>query len=682
MFPKIKVSNHFLISILVILFFILLYFVFNLFLYNYLNSNKIIRDGELAANELNINTEIFFKEIEDKAEELANSITNGVIDKDHLIYNLEQTLKFEHNISSVGAIFKPYSYDNKLRLYSPYIIREGNTTKEYSFDSYYDYTTGSVPWFSESIEKEENWTLPFYDEISQKEYIYFTKKFLMPASDGDDSEGIIFIGVSTDNIRQRLSELNLNFPGQAYLVTPEGFYVIPPGDSGINTAKRLEHIESSAGTRYSKIKDPATNESIYQFYTSIKSNDWIIVFEIVESRIIENFSLYRKNALNIIIALNILLTALAFFYIRRITKNYQSVYLYWYFSMPLFLIYIFSSVYICHLGLNYQDKSEKEQNAILNDAILEDFSIDYIKESLDKKEEPPVFVPTGVFIESIDFSTAGTVNLKGIIWQKYYKTVHDDVSRHVSIANANEQNLTKFFEKSFGDYTLIEWVFNVSLTSNFDYKKYPFNNQNLWLLLKHQDFDKNIVLVPDLDSYNLNSARYRPGLDKNIRIRNWEIQNSYFSYTFDTYDTNFGIKDFIGQSNFPEIYFNIILKPNILNVFISNFLPIIIALFLLYGIFKTATGHYVIRPYATLFLALIFLQISLRNNLGANEIVYIEYYYFLIYFIMVGVSLNVVLVENSKLEIVKYKNNLIPKLLFWPFTGLAILILNIIVFYD
>lgn len=260
--------------------------------------------------------------------------------------------------------------------------------------------------------------------------------------------------------------------------------------------------------------------------------------------------------------------------------------------------------------------------------------------------------------------------------------IHDDIDRNVSISNANDQTLTKFFEKSFGNYTLIEWVFNINISSNFDYKKYPFNNENMWLQIKHQEFDKNIVLVPDLDSYKLSSSRYLPGLDKNINIRNWAIKNSFFSYTFDSYNTNFGIQDFIGQSSFPEIYFNVIMGPNILNVFISHFLPIAIALFLMFAIFKTATGHYVVRPYATLFLALIFLQISLRRNLGANEVVYIEYYYFLTYFIMVGVSLNAILLQNSKLRIVQYKNNLIPKLFFWPFTGLAILILNIIVFYD
>lgn len=681
MLSKIQFSNHFIISILVILFLIFLYFVFDLFLYQQQNSNQIIQKGQQATKELNIQTESILKEIQGIAEELTENISTGIIDRGNLAYNLNQILEFEHDISAIGALFTPYSYDENLRLYSPYILKKGTETQEVSFDSFYDYTTPSVPWYEESISLDENWTKPFYDEISQNEFIYFTKRFEMPAIDGQIGSGLIFIGMSTQDIKDKLSSPILDYTGQPYLISVDGLYIVKPADFKLRSPKQTKNMNVGE-SGYVKISDPNTQETIYQFYAPLKSNDWIIVFEVVENEILESSSPYRKKIINIIIALTVFLTALAFYFIRPISRNYEPVYLFWFFSTPLFALYMIASISICYLGLEFEDKSAKEQNAILNESLLENFKLDYIRESLDEKEEPPIFIPTGIFIESIDFSTTGTVNIKGIIWQKYYKNVHDDVSRNVSISNANDQTLKKFFEKSFDNYTLIQWGFNMNVSSNFDYKKYPFNNENMWLQLKHQEFDKNIVLVPDLDSYQLNSSRYLPGLDKNINIRNWTIKNSFFSYTLDSYNTNFGIKDFIGQSGFPEIYFNILISPNILNVFISHFLPIAIALFLIFAIFKTATGHYVVRPYATLFLALIFLQISLRNNLGANEIVYIEYYYFLTYFIMVGVSLNTILLEKSKLHLVQYKNNILPKLFFWPFTGFTILVLNIIVFYN
>lgn len=678
---KYRPSNDFLISILVILFIVLLCFVLDLYLYERHNSDQIRKEGKIITQELNLNVEMFLKDVEAVADGFTDRISSGEITEDNIIDQLNKTLKFEHEISSIGVLFTPYSYDENLRLYSPYTIKEDNETKTVRFDSSYDYSTGSVPWYGESINLEENWTDPFHDEITQKEYVYFTKTFKMRSKDGRDISGLLFIGVSTKDLRDKLSSLTLNHLGQSYIVTKEGLYIIEPMLIGTGETDS-PNVSEKDKSGFIKFKDRNTGETVYQFYSLLKSNDWVIVFNVFENEAVVNYSPYRKKVINIIISLTIFLTALAFYFIKTITFNYRPAYLFWFFSIPLFLLYILGSVFICRLGLDYQDKTEKEQNAILNASLLEDFKLQYIKDSLSHNEEPPVFIPTGILIESIDFKSSSNVNIKGIIWQKYSKGIHDGIERNISIPNANDESLAKFFEKEVDDYTLVEWDFNINMSSDFHYKKYPFNNENLWLQFKNPEFDKNIVLVPDLDSYRLGSARYLPGLDKNIKIMNWKIQSSFFSYTYTSYNTNFGIEDFSGQLSFPEIYFNIILRPNILNVFISHFLPIAIALFLIYAIFKTATSHYVVRPYATLFLALIFLQISLRSNLGASEIVYIEYYYFLTYFIMAGVSLNAILLQNSKWGLVHYRNNIIPKLFFWPFTGLAILVLNTVVFYN
>lgn len=670
-------SNGFVISILIILFIVFLCFVLDLYFYERQSSRRIEQEGKLVTKELTLNVETFLREIEGVADRAAEQISSG--SKDDIVSELDRILKFEHEISNIGVLFVPHSYDESLRLYSPYILKEGNDTEILSFDSYYDYTTAAVPWFGESIKLEKNWTKPFYDEISREEFVYFTRRFKMGGEKNAEASGILFIGVPLKDLKNKLSSLNLEHPGQPYIVTVDGLEITRSPHSGGG----VQAIGAAADNREPgllKVSDPNTGETIYRFVSPLESSDWIVVFEIVENEFLENYSLYRKILIGIVVSLAALVTALALYNLKPLTSNYRSGSLFWFF-MALFFLYMLGSIYICWIGLEYQDKSEKELNAIINKSLLEDFKLKYIKYSLEQREDPPVFIPTGIFVESINSQSSNRVNAKGIIWQKYYKGIHDDIARGISIPNAVDVSLSKFLEKTYDDYTLVEWTFNLNITSDFNYSRYPFGNENMWLQIKQQEFDKNIVLVPDLDSYSVSSTRYLPGLDKNIQIRDWEIQNSFFSYTFNSYNTNFGIENFIGQYSFPEIYFNIIIRPNILNVFISHFLPIGIAIFLIFAIFKTATGHYVVRPYATLFLALIFLQISLRSNLGANEIVYIEYYYFLTYFIMAGVSLNAVLVQNSSWELVHYKNNLIPKLFFWPFTGLAILILNTLVFY-
>lgn len=671
-------SNSFIISILIILFIVFLCFVLDLYFYERHSTRQIEQEGKLVTKELTISVETYLRDIESIADKAAEQISSG--SRDDIVPELDRILKFEHEISNIGILFAPHSYDEKLRLYSPYVIKKGNDTEILSFDSYYDYTTSAVPWFGESMEREKNWTKPFYDEINREEFVYFTRRLTMGGAGSGGASGILFIGVSLKDLKNRLASLNLEHPGQPYIVTVDGLE-ITRSPHGTGDGKGIGSVADKGEAGLVKVSDPNTGETIYRFVSPLESSDWMVVFEITEDEVLENYSHYRQILISIVVSLAVFLTALALYNLDRLTFGYRSGYMFWFF-MALFFLYMLGSIYICWIGLEYQDKSEKERNAIINKSLLEDFKLTYIRYSLEQREEPPVFIPTGIFVESINSQSSNKVNVKGVIWQKYYKGVHDDIQRAITVPNAVDVSMSKFLEKAYDNYTLVEWTFNLNLSSDFNYKKYPFSNENMWLQIKHQEFDKNVVLVPDLDSYRVSSTRYLPGLDKNIQIRDWEIQNSFFSYTFNSYNTNFGIENFIGQYSFPEIYFNIIIRPNILNVFISHFLPIGIAIFLIFSIFKTATGHYVVRPYATLFLALIFLQISLRSNLGANEIVYIEYYYFLTYFIMAGVSLNAVLIQNSSWELVQYKSNLIPKLFFWPFTGLAILVLNTLVFYD
>ncbi|MFN7556425.1 hypothetical protein, partial [Microcystis sp.] len=56
-------------------------------------------------------------------------------------------------------------------------------------------------------------------------------------------------------------------------------------------------------------------------------------------------------------------------------------------------------------------------------------------------------------------------------------------------------------------------------------------------------------------------------------------------------------------------------------------------------------------------------------------IIYFDYFYFILYIMILLVAINAILfASNIKLDWIHYKNNLIPKLLYWP-TNLALLLL-------
>jgi len=90
------------------------------------------------------------------------------------------------------------------------------------------------------------------------------------------------------------------------------------------------------------------------------------------------------------------------------------------------------------------------------------------------------------------------------------------------------------------DEELISWSFKATRREQFDYDRYPLDRQQVRILLWPPDFERNVYLVPDLESYTALDPASLPGLDKDFVLENWEIQRSFFSFRDNRYNTDFG----------------------------------------------------------------------------------------------------------------------------------------------
>jgi hypothetical protein len=55
------------------------------------------------------------------------------------------------------------------------------------------------------------------------------------------------------------------------------------------------------------------------------------------------------------------------------------------------------------------------------------------------------------------------------------------------------------------------------------------------------ELNRNVVLVPDLHSYKLANPLSLPGVSKDVRISNWTLRSSYFSYQTTPLDATLGL---------------------------------------------------------------------------------------------------------------------------------------------
>ena len=313
--------------------------------------------------------------------------------------------------------------------------------------------------------------------------------------------------------------------------------------------------------------------------------------------------------------------------------------------------------------------------------------------------EQPVFIQTGAFIQSLEFTSANDVVVTGYIWQKYPADTPDFVQHGFILPEGDEEIYYMDTEAEGGaDYRenlpdgglLLGWYIHTSLRQTFDYSKYPFDRQDIWLRFWHLDFDRNVILTPDFEAYGIPSATYPEwphrdgiflGLERDFVLERLDPERTYFNYHYNNYNVDFGFSNYQGQNAFPELYFNIGASRQVLDALVAYLIPLFILLLMSFGVQFIVTQipekmsmHGIsttglIAYYASLFFIGILAHLDIRRTLNASGVVYIEYFYFILYVILLLQTINsIIFAASDDVGFLEYQDNLIPKVLFFPIT--------------
>jgi len=308
--------------------------------------------------------------------------------------------------------------------------------------------------------------------------------------------------------------------------------------------------------------------------------------------------------------------------------------------------------------------------------------------------EPPILIPTGLYIESIQFSGPYNTFVSGYIWQRYANDLPEDLDRGVVLPEAESSRFREVYRTQQGNEELIGWYFDATLREQFEYHRYPLGRQQIWLQLWHTDFERNVYLAPDLEAYTSLDPAALPGLDPDVVLENWNILQSFFSYRANSYNANFGIEGYVADENQPELYYNISIKRYILSALMSRLVPplvILIQLFVLVVVIGTKRERlekFGVRPGAIIFtcaaffFAVLVAHNSLREEVRAPGLVYLESVYIITYFVIVAVAINsVLLVAKPNLRLFRDNDNLWVEVLYWPTILIALIVITFLTFY-
>ena len=310
-------------------------------------------------------------------------------------------------------------------------------------------------------------------------------------------------------------------------------------------------------------------------------------------------------------------------------------------------------------------------------------------------------IKTGIFIQSLKFFNSTEVNLTGYIWQ-HYKEDHPDSIKPMPgdvgfiLPDQVDTNFDPqvVYRKSNGNDEVIGWYFEATLRQPFDYSTYPFDHKTVWVRMWAKGFSENIILVPDFDAYQSTGQKDIFGIEKEIVLANWERENTYFDYKLSSYDTDFGINDYIGQQGFPELHYNFVVKRKFGNAFIVYLLPLLLVAALLFAALLTVSdrddlsrrfGFSVsgfIGAASALFFVVMIAHIQLREQFPGSGIVYIEYFYILMYALLVAATANTFLFSIKPKRgcgLLLHDDNHLVKVAYWPVVLLCMIVITMLV---
>jgi len=183
-------------------------------------------------------------------------------------------------------------------------------------------------------------------------------------------------------------------------------------------------------------------------------------------------------------------------------------------------------------------------------------------------------------------------------------------------------------------------------------------------------------------------------MEANFVYEGWDPQFTSFSYGVIHYPTGFGLGSLDERGHWPELFFNVGLKRDVLSPLVGHFLPLAVTAILLFAALTMTTrdvetsklvgyGAVSITGYcAALFFVVSLDHNRLRNALATQKIVYLESFHFILYGAILLVSLNAVLLARAtSVKLIDYGNNIIPTLLYWPLVIGALLTTTLLTFY-
>lgn len=587
-------------------------------------------------------------------------------------------------ILGVTVAFEPGAFQGRER-YAPFFNKSRDEFQwiETSYD-YTDRELETAKWYTLVVDSgEAQWSAPYYAKAAQAMVVDYGVPLLGPRG---ETLGVVDYTITLSDFTRIVDTLSVGESGYGFTYDQSGAILSHPNPANLldnvfrlGDGKTREILEELRDEPQGVVAYNSTYTFKYSwfFFSELQSTGWKSVLVFAEDDLLGASDAGRRKIIHIALGIGVLLVAILAF--ARGMDGFTPEDLWW-LVIASSAVIVGNIVVIWYLNVTTDfSRLQGDQERIVNASILKKYE-DRFDETLHKlTNERYRKVPTGLFIESYEL-TSFEASLVGKLWMKYPKDLMDEAPPDfylpdVSARESRGITREKIAEVEHEDHVLVTWRFRVTLEQDFSYQQFPFEQNDIRVVLLYPDFSKNILLVPDLESYVVLNPSAKPGLNANITVPSSETIASFFSFRPIEYKTTFGNDSLVQVV--PALGFNLVAKRIYLNPFIANIIPIMIVALIMFIVLYVSTGKEdadvgqhamnVIQSSAGFLFILLLAHVNERGRIQTPEIAYIELFYFSMYLLITiqAVSL-AMLYSGVRWRIFEFHDNLALKLLFWP----------------
>ncbi len=625
------------------------------------------------------------------ADGVATDLSSGKLKNDSMVK--ERLLAEMKNNPSIFSIVVAYSpATNAGELCAPHFKRNGSEVVYAPLTYNYTKDSEQTEWYNDVLKKGSKLWISPYLGIADRNYQidYSAPFYLAESGNRDKAAGVVSVSHSLEGIREYINSLSIGNTGYGFIISGKGKIISYPVKEYLNgniheLAKKdpnLYFINENITKQDYLATNSFTGKSYWVFQKNIPSTDWTLGFVLPQEE-----TLLNKKTEQIHTIIDIVFATFTFLFFMCLV--FVSIYRYdhkglWMLAVIFSLLCILGIGFMWHLTMNNSSLDDRNGDLVVFDR--ED--VETILQHVNTSQTIPR-IPTGFFLQSMEFLNANDILITGYIWQNIsglgiWKELPD-----FSFPDSKETTIEKVYvNKNTG---FIGWRFKTPLHQQFDYSKYPFDREDAWIRVLSNNSVENI-LVPDFNSYSSLIPESLPGLRRPFVLSGWSPQKTFFSYRVNSNNTNIGLGKF-ANSNAPEFHFNIDIKRSSKFPFDPDLLPVTVVIILLFAILTIITkgenqtyfgfsSHGVLGYCTSILFTLILAHSSLRARISISEIIYLEYFYFVMYLAILVVALNsIFFASNRRIPFIDAKDNMYMKVLYWPVITGIMLLITILNFY-